>query len=262
MNENIHPTLKDLVVDIDSLVPLEGNPRVGNVDAIMTSYREFGQVKPIVVRPNDDGSSTVIAGNHQLEAARRLGWQKIAVVQMEADDKRALAFAMADNRTVELGYTEPELLNDILVQISDDYSGLLDSLGWDDFELASLNETTVKHDRSVLGDGYVPPVINLIEDVAQAIVDSRNIAQDENGQNRIVAPQNADHSMIATAGSTSIGASGSNRAVIQYTLVFDEPDQQRKWYAFLRWLKSDPGIDGETTVERILNFIDSHADYS
>lgn len=262
MNEKIHPTLADLVVDIDTLIPLPGNPRVGNIDAIMTSYSEFGQVKPIVVRPNDDGTSTVIAGNHQLEAARRLGWQSIAVVQMEADDKRALAFAMADNRTVELGYTEPELLNDVLSQISEDYSVLLDGLGWDDFELASLNESTVKNERSVLSDGYVPPVISFIEDVAQAIVDSKNVSVDDESQARIVAPQDVDQNMVASTGSTSIGLSGSNRAVVQYTLVFETSDQQRKWYAFLRWLKNDPAIDGETTAERILNFIDAHADYS
>ena len=45
----IHPSLKSLAVDIDSLDYLEGNPRIGNVEAIMASYSEFGQVKPIVI---------------------------------------------------------------------------------------------------------------------------------------------------------------------------------------------------------------------
>jgi ParB-like chromosome segregation protein Spo0J len=264
MNENIHETLSSLVVDIDTLIPLPGNPRVGNIEAIMASYREFGQVKPIVVRPNDDGTSTVIAGNHQLEAARRLGWQEIAVVQMEADDKRALAFAMADNRTVELGYTEPEMLNDILSQITDVYPVLLEDLGWDDFELAVISESSTKHERSVLADGYIPPVINAIADIAEAIVESRrlDVEVSDEGEARIVAPSGSDQNTMATIGSNSIGASGSNRNVVQYTLVFETSEQQRKWYAFLRWLKNDPGIDGETTAERILNFIDSHADYS
>ena len=39
------------------------------------------------------------------------------------------------------------------------------------------------------------------------------------------------------------------------------PDQQRKWYDFIRWLKTDPGTDGDTTAERVLNFVDAHANY-
>lgn len=262
MNEKIHETLQELLVDIDTLLPLPGNPRVGNVEAIMASYAEFGQVKPIVVRPNNDGTSTVIAGNHQLEAAKRLGWEKIAVVQMEVDDKRALAFAMADNRTNELGYTEPELLNDIIVQINDDYSVLLDDLGWDDFELASLNESAIKNERSTLSSGYVPPVITAITDIAQAIADAGiNFEISDDGEKKIVAPTTADHNEMAITGSTAVGNAGSSRAAVQYTLVFEDSDQQRKWYAFLRWLKSEPSLDGDTTAERILNFIEAHADF-
>ena len=66
---------------------------------------------------------------------------------------------------------------------------------------------------------------------------------------------------MATTGSTAINAAGSSRVAIQYTMVFEDSEQQRKWYAFLRWLKSEPSLDGETTAERILNFIEAHADF-
>lgn len=263
MKANINDSIAHLAVDVDTLVPLPGNPRVGNVDAIAASYAEFGQVKPIVIRPNDDGTSTVIAGNHQLLAARRLGWTHIAAVEMDADDKRALAFAMADNRSMELGHTESDLLNDILNQISDDYSGLLDGLGWDDFELAAINESALRAERPMVSDGYIPPVIQAIGDIASALVSNLpDIVQDEEtGESRIVAPSTANQSQIATQGSTSINQSGSDRAVVQYTLVFDNTDQQRKWYSFIRWLKADAGTDGETIAERIINFIESHANF-
>jgi hypothetical protein len=39
-----------MAVSVESLSPLENNPRVGNIDAIMASYSEFGQVKPIVAK--------------------------------------------------------------------------------------------------------------------------------------------------------------------------------------------------------------------
>ena len=47
MSNKIHESLKQLAVDVDKLVPLEGNPRKGNVQSIMASYKEFGQIKPM-----------------------------------------------------------------------------------------------------------------------------------------------------------------------------------------------------------------------
>jgi len=36
----------------------------------------------------------------------------------------AIAFALADNRTMELGHTEPDLLNEMLSQVTDFYPEL------------------------------------------------------------------------------------------------------------------------------------------
>ena len=93
MSYKVDKSLHSLLVDITTLIALPGNPRRGNIDAIIASYSEFGQMKPIVIRPNDDGTSTVIAGNHQVAAARKLGWTHIAAVPMDADDGKAIAFA-------------------------------------------------------------------------------------------------------------------------------------------------------------------------
>ena len=106
MKHKVDPSLHSLMVDVNTLTPLPGNPRKGNVDSIMASYAEFGQVKPIVVRPNGDGTSTVIAGNHQLMAAQTLGWTHIAAIPFEVDVNRAIAFALTDNRTNELGHSD------------------------------------------------------------------------------------------------------------------------------------------------------------
>jgi ParB family chromosome partitioning protein len=82
----------------------------------MKSYRRFGQRKPIVALA--DG--TVIAGNHQLEAARRLGWTNIAVVRTDDDELSAQAFALADNRTSDLGTYDREDLLHILDAVAVD----------------------------------------------------------------------------------------------------------------------------------------------
>ena len=74
----IAPKLSHLAVDITTLYELPGNPRRGDIDAVARSYATFGQQKPIVVQRR--GRRTVVVdGNHQLKAARQLGWDKIAV---------------------------------------------------------------------------------------------------------------------------------------------------------------------------------------
>jgi hypothetical protein len=259
---NIHPSLKPMAVDIDSLSPLDGNPRVGNVDAIMSSYAEFGQVKPIVARKNDDGTATVIAGNHQLEAARALGWDKIAVVYLDADDKRAIAFALADNRTTELGYTEPELLSEMLLDISDFYPELLEDLGWDEFEIAAIESAVIVDENDTFSDEDFEESEELAQskrEYEQAISSLQTMVKtDKDGENRIVAPTDIDQNDIATRGSTIAVPGAAPKAAVQFVIVFDDADQQAVWYKFIKWLRADPGIDGSTTAEKLINFIDSH----
>ena len=258
MNHNVDNALEGLLVDVSSLVPLDKNPRKGNLDAILASYKEFGQLKPIVIRPNGDGTSTVIAGNHQLQAAKKLGWTHIAAVAFEADDQRAVAFALADNRTSELGHTDPYFLNELLESTSDDFVELYDDLGWDMFEKAAISEQAYRIEQSEESEsGYIPPVMinpstNPLQNVAIEVTDDGS---------RLVASSDVDSRKIATGGSTVIGASGVRNAVVQTSLVFDNSEQQQKWYSFVKWLRVSSVYDGDTITEKLVNFIDAHADY-
>lgn len=78
-----------------------------NLEAIKGSLTQFGQRKPIVVQGN-----VVIAGNGTLEAAKRLGWDEIDIVQVPEDwtKDQAKAFALADNRTAELASWDEQVL--------------------------------------------------------------------------------------------------------------------------------------------------------
>jgi hypothetical protein len=268
MTHKIDPSIEHLAAPLENLRSLVGNPRVGNIDAICASYNEFGQVKPIVVRPNDDGTMTVIAGNHQFQAVQRLGWSHIAVVPMYVDDARAMAFAIADNRTNELGHTDDDLLADALGQIIDDYGDLLEDLEWDEFELAMLDLSTETQVTSTPGL-YEQPIIKVIdtdEPVAPPALPSQSNSapvstRDSEGEVRLEAPKDSDTKALVTQGATSGGMSGSSKAVVQYSLVFDSPEQQRRWYDFLRWMRSDAGVDGETTAEKLIDFLEQHADF-
>jgi hypothetical protein len=259
MREKISQDLMPLALNVDDLIPLEKNPRKGNIEAIMSSYEEFGQMKPIVVRPNNDGTFTVIAGNHQLQAAKKLGWTQIAAVQMNADDDRAVAFALADNRTMELGHTDPAILNEMVIDLYEDFPELFEGLGWDEFEIAAIEETQyVSEIVSPIAEAYFTPVIQ--KPVEPSAPVNINVEESEDGVRRIVAGNDIDHNRVAVSGSTIVSPGSSPQAVVQYTIVFDNPEQQRKWYDFVRYLRNDPGISGTTTAEKLMDFIDMHTE--
>jgi hypothetical protein len=287
MAHGIHESLISLAVDIDDLIPLDNNPRRGDVAAIMSSYKEFGQVKPIVIRPNDDGTATVIAGNHQLQAAKQLGWDKIAAVPYEVDGERAIAFAIADNRTMELGYTEPELLNEVILELADVYPELMTGLGWDEFSTAEIEQKVIRQDNRIIepGAGFIPPVISdtsgngftsgstkldRYEDYeedeheepshARPALDRNavSVTQTDDGKQRIDIRPGIDQNDAVVRGSTTVAPGSAPQAVVQYTLVFDNTAQQARWYEFIKWLRSDPAVVGNTTAEKLIDFIDQH----
>jgi ParB/RepB/Spo0J family partition protein len=135
----IHPDLEALAFPVEKLTPLPGNPRRGDVAAVARSYATFGQRKPIVARREGDGG-IVIAGNHQHAAAKELGWENIAVLWVDDDDLTAKAFALADNRTADLGsYDNADLLT-MLQSVHDADSGLFEATAYDESALANLIE--------------------------------------------------------------------------------------------------------------------------
>jgi len=141
----ILPDLAALAVDVTRLSLLPGNPRVGDVDAVAASLAAFGQRKPIVARR--DG--TVVAGNHTLQAAQYLGWSEIAVVWVDDDDTTAAAFALADNRTAELGSYDDQALAALIAEVQAADEDLLAATGWSGNDLSEL--------LSRIGGDELPP---------------------------------------------------------------------------------------------------------
>ena len=261
MTHNIHPNLESLALPIEKLVLLPTNPRRGDVDAIAASLNEFGQLKAVVVRPNDDDTYTVVAGNHTVQAAQANGWTEIAAVQFEADDDRSIAFALTDNRTSELGHTDSIELDDLLGDMLGDYSVLMEDLGWDDFELAALNETAQRNTRTQESvGGYTAPELILPDEDELAMLDSAPLPAPSDDV-RIVAPQDTNVKDAIVHGATATAAGAGAKGMVQYNLVFDSTEQQRRWHEFLRWLKTDAEVDGDTTAERLLSFLEPRADF-
>jgi ParB family chromosome partitioning protein len=261
MKYSIHKDIESLAVPIDDLEPWEKNPHEGDVEAIMASYLQFGQVKPIVVHAEKKTSKpTIIAGNHSTEAARRLGWTHIAVINFKGTREEAIAFALADNRTTELGRNDPVLLHETIVSVSEAFPEMFDALGWDEFQRAAMDEhVDYLTEIESAPTGYVAPVMIAQPGdplpASEAPAPVRTIED-----NMIVASPTMDQHEAITRGSTSVGAAGA-KAVVQYMLVFDNAEQQRRWYDFMRWLRADPGTAGDTNAERLLDFLEARADF-
>lgn len=200
----ISPQLRDLAVPIESLDLLPGNPHKGNVEAVAASYEAFGQRKPIVARLEMNGRGTVLAGNTQLRAAREmLGWTHIACIYTEDDDQTGMAYALADNRTAELGSYDDELLATMIQQVED--QDLLGATGFTQDDLAEMLE---RIDQGVEA-----------AELERLLGTEPGLAGDPDPEDDVPAPTR------------------ENTPVVQYTIIFENEEQQQDWYRFIRWLK-------------------------
>lgn len=193
----IAPALVDLAVPVGRLEALPGNPRRGDVEAVMRSYERFGQRKPIVARKTGGSarapSGVVIAGNHQLEAATRLGWPKIAVVWVSDDEATANAYALADNRTSDLAHNEDADLLALLRSLDDE---LLEAASFTADDLDALAVLTAAPDLDTLIDDVGEPherdglrrvVLWLPPELASEITEAIDTYDDEYDAHRDIA---------------------------------------------------------------------------
>jgi ParB-like chromosome segregation protein Spo0J len=134
---DIVDALRPLAFPISALRGLDRNPHHGDVEAHMRSLRRFGQRLPLVARRDGKGG-IVTAGNHRLEAAKRLGWTEVAVIFVDEDATQAAAFAAADNHLAALGWDDPDLLADLLIEVRQADRQLYDATGYADTDLAQL----------------------------------------------------------------------------------------------------------------------------
>ena len=111
--------------------------------------------------------------------------------------------------------------------------------------------------------GYVPPT--LISRPGEGF-DGRGIAPqierateaDGTDDSKFVAPSGIDQRAAMVGGSPITGQAGTRKTSFQYTLVFDDADQMKQWWEFLRWLRGDAGYEGETIASKLMSFIDAH----
>jgi len=122
---------------IEALIPYINNSRKHSdeqVAQIAASIKEFGWTNPILV----DGTSGIIAGHGRLLAARKLGMDKVPVIELaHLSNTQKKALIIADNKLALNADWDTELLQIELKELlADDFS--LDLLGFDAKELDAL----------------------------------------------------------------------------------------------------------------------------
>jgi len=122
---------------VSELVPYARNARThsdAQVALIAGSIREFGFNNPVLV----DGANGIIAGHGRVMAARKLGLDKVPVIELaHLSEAQKRAYILADNRVAELAGWDRELLGLELADLGD--MGIdLGDLGFDGSELDAL----------------------------------------------------------------------------------------------------------------------------
>lgn len=98
------------------------------------SLREFGFIRPIVVRQLTDGTHQILGGEHRTRKAVEMGFDAIPVVVLEnVSDKKAKAMGLADNG--HYGEDDALKLGEILKDLGEDY---LDAIPFDATDLAGI----------------------------------------------------------------------------------------------------------------------------
>jgi ParB-like chromosome segregation protein Spo0J len=138
LHTRIHtlPQLKVELVDVNSLKPHPGNPRIhpdSAIDKLSRSIKKFGWTSPVLV--SADGY--ILAGHARLIVAKKAGVTKVPVIYLPLKGSKAEAYMIADNRLQEDTMWELETLRMELERLKS--SGIdLEITGFSEIELSNL----------------------------------------------------------------------------------------------------------------------------
>lgn len=121
---------------IASLKFYPGNARRGDIDLIAESLERLGQYKPVVVCTGEKApelANVILAGNHTVMAAQRLGWDTIDAHWVDLDADTAKRAVIVDNKANDEATYEVEELVNLLTELPD-----LAGTGFDRDELDAL----------------------------------------------------------------------------------------------------------------------------
>lgn len=118
MKSSADKSMKTVMMQVDEIKPSPDNPRDNSkaIDAVAESIREFGFKVPCIV----DEEGILITGHTRLEAAKKLGLEKIPVIiAADLDEEEKRQFRLADNKIGELSTWDIEKAEKEMAEIKD-----------------------------------------------------------------------------------------------------------------------------------------------
>jgi hypothetical protein len=159
-------------LQIEDLVPDPRNARshpIENQEAIEASLKRFGAARSIVV----DSEGVVRAGSGTIEAAKKLGYKKIKIVESDGKElvavyrpdwteEEAIGYGIADNRTAELADWDL----DVLKSLTDDLNEVsLEDLGFSENDLNLILNTNDENNSNDFSDN-----LDVIDSVFKIVI--------------------------------------------------------------------------------------------
>jgi DNA modification methylase len=139
---------------LGELIPYARNPRThsdAQVAQIAASIREFGWTNPVLV----DGENGIIAGHGRVMAARKLGLERVPVIELaHMSEAQKRAYVLADNQLALNAGWDDELLRLELA----DLSQLGFDLGLIGFGAGELEQLLAGNREGLTGDNEAPPL--------------------------------------------------------------------------------------------------------
>lgn len=148
------------VISIDKIEPNPDQPRteIGDLTELSASIKNQGVLEPLLVKPRDDGTYMIIAGERRWRASRLAGLTEVPCIELDIDENTIAEIALVENLqrkdltiwevadglldlTVRFGYTH----DDIAEKIGKSRSTVTESIA-----IAGLPKDV--RDRCVKGD--------------------------------------------------------------------------------------------------------------
>ncbi len=104
------------------------------IEKLMGMLRRWGQTLPLLI----DSNRVVRVGNARLDAARRLGWTEVKVLQLDLPPSEWTALAIADNKSHDDSSFDQSALAQVLASLQSEGGDLAIAAGYSPDELAQL----------------------------------------------------------------------------------------------------------------------------
>lgn len=77
--------------------PLQPRVEIGDLTDLSSSIKEKGVLEPLLVKPNNDGTWMIIAGERRWRAATQAGLREVPCIELDLDEKGVAEIALIEN---------------------------------------------------------------------------------------------------------------------------------------------------------------------